>query len=262
MLHLKFSEWLYIEEGYNKPRSGMKSRWSVKYKKSINCNNPKGFSQKNYCKRKSRGGHYNEVSTIGTEDVEASQVISIYGRVKDSVDLVKMYDATLPRDQQLLRDISTIANLGSGSAFGMFVNSDNTNVIGQNVMSKINTIYPNDPMIGKKVQKLSRKQILDHLPTEVKSQIDPHEIQPSDIIKIDVRKHLAKYGDSPAAIIEIASTIVHESTHVLEYVEKGKTFDGPGTAVEKAEAAFKAWVKANWSTISRKFNFAGPYPFN
>ena len=47
-----------IEEGYNKPRKGMKSRWSVKYKKKINCSNPKGFSQINYCKRKRRGGKY------------------------------------------------------------------------------------------------------------------------------------------------------------------------------------------------------------
>jgi hypothetical protein len=45
---------------YNKPRKNHKSRWSVKYKKSINCENPKGFSQKNYCKRKNRGGKYLE----------------------------------------------------------------------------------------------------------------------------------------------------------------------------------------------------------
>lgn len=50
-----FYDWL-VE--YNNPRAGMKTRWSVKYKKSINCNNPKGFSQKNFCKRKKRGGKY------------------------------------------------------------------------------------------------------------------------------------------------------------------------------------------------------------
>ena len=48
----------FVNESYNKPRKGMKSRWSVKYKKTINCSNPKGFSQKNYCKRKKRGGGY------------------------------------------------------------------------------------------------------------------------------------------------------------------------------------------------------------
>jgi hypothetical protein len=53
---LEFEE--FINETYNKPRSGGKRRWSVKYKKKINCSNPKGFSQKQYCKRKRRGGGY------------------------------------------------------------------------------------------------------------------------------------------------------------------------------------------------------------
>jgi hypothetical protein len=44
---------------YNAPRAGKKKkRWSIKYKKNINCNNPKGFSQKQYCKRKKSGGGY------------------------------------------------------------------------------------------------------------------------------------------------------------------------------------------------------------
>jgi hypothetical protein len=33
-------------------------KWSDKYKRSINCSNPKGFSQKQYCKRQKRGGDY------------------------------------------------------------------------------------------------------------------------------------------------------------------------------------------------------------
>ena len=33
-------------------------KWSRKYKTSINCSNPKGFSQKQYCKRQKRGGKY------------------------------------------------------------------------------------------------------------------------------------------------------------------------------------------------------------
>ena len=44
---------------YNAPREG-KKRWSTKYKKKIDCSNPKGFSQKQYCKRKRRGGAYKD----------------------------------------------------------------------------------------------------------------------------------------------------------------------------------------------------------
>jgi len=54
----KFDDW--VNESYNKPRKGMKRRWSLKYKRSINCNNPKGFSQINFCKRRKRGGKYKD----------------------------------------------------------------------------------------------------------------------------------------------------------------------------------------------------------
>jgi hypothetical protein len=48
---------LIKESSYNKPRVG-KKRWSIKQKRGVDCNNPKGFSQQAYCKRKARGGGY------------------------------------------------------------------------------------------------------------------------------------------------------------------------------------------------------------
>jgi hypothetical protein len=56
--HLSDQILLRFAKKYNAPRNKMKSRWSIKHKRAIDCNNPKGFSQKNYCKRKKRGGHY------------------------------------------------------------------------------------------------------------------------------------------------------------------------------------------------------------
>ena len=35
-------------------------KWSQKYKRSIDCNNPKGFSQKHIAKRTKKEGEYNE----------------------------------------------------------------------------------------------------------------------------------------------------------------------------------------------------------
>lgn len=58
MTHLQDFYEFNEKKEYNKPRKKMKKRWSVKYKKSINCNDPKGFSQKQFCKRKKRGGSY------------------------------------------------------------------------------------------------------------------------------------------------------------------------------------------------------------
>ena len=39
-----------------KSKKKIAKKWSIKYKKSINCSRPKGFSQKQYCKygRKTR----------------------------------------------------------------------------------------------------------------------------------------------------------------------------------------------------------------
>ncbi len=37
--------------------------WSLKYKRSINCKRPKGFSQKQYCDRQARGGR--RLSALG-----------------------------------------------------------------------------------------------------------------------------------------------------------------------------------------------------
>ena len=53
---MRFSD--FVAESYNKPRKGMGRRWSVKYKRSIDCSNPKGFSQRQYCKRRKSGGGY------------------------------------------------------------------------------------------------------------------------------------------------------------------------------------------------------------
>jgi hypothetical protein len=55
---MKILNWQSFNEKYNAPRAGGRKRWSMKYKRSINCNNPKGFSQKQYCKRKKSGGDY------------------------------------------------------------------------------------------------------------------------------------------------------------------------------------------------------------
>jgi len=39
-----------IKVKQNKKTKTHSRKWSMKYKKSINCNNPKGFSQKQHCK--------------------------------------------------------------------------------------------------------------------------------------------------------------------------------------------------------------------
>lgn len=67
---MKYISTFELFESYNRPRSGGKKRWSVKYKKKIDCSNPKGFSQKQYCKRKKIGGDYKTESIQNYEHLQ------------------------------------------------------------------------------------------------------------------------------------------------------------------------------------------------
>lgn len=65
-------QYLKLAKKYNAPRKGMKSRWTTKYKRNIDCSNPKGFSQKAYCARKRRGGGYkSDVNDLVQENIES-----------------------------------------------------------------------------------------------------------------------------------------------------------------------------------------------
>lgn len=86
--------WDSFNEAYNKPRAGGKKRWSVKYKKSINCSNPKGFSQKQYCKRKRKGGGYKNESVEEIERFDSKEPIeeikSVFQDIIDDYNLEEL----------------------------------------------------------------------------------------------------------------------------------------------------------------------------
>lgn len=49
-MHIKRNETKKIRHEHKKTKKQRGGKWSTKYKRSINCNRPKGFSQKQYCK--------------------------------------------------------------------------------------------------------------------------------------------------------------------------------------------------------------------
>jgi len=193
-----------------------------------------------------------EQSTIGTEMVDESRVDAIYDKVKTSVQIVQMYDQTrssdpksTPDKRKLLLNINTIAPLTSG-VYGMYMSSENKKVIGPDVLNKMKLVFPKDAMITQKLQTLPIAVIKKYIPD-----LDEKKVQPSDTIHVNVQKIIKEFGDSPKAIIEIASTIVHEATHELEREFYGKTDE---TGPKKAEQDFMSWVKQSWGTLSRKFS--------
>ena len=191
---------------------------------------------------------FSENITLGTEYVDESQINAIYNKARYAVKLAQMYDMTLPKNLRLLPNISVIANLTrSPNIFGLFNSAENKKIISDKVKQKIKFKFGDDVFSSQKINKIPEVVIRKYIPD-----ISPDEIQQSDIIHVDVKNILSRYGDSPEAIVEIASTIVHECTHELEVELTGSTRDGPGSAVEKAEAKFKKWVEMNKRIIAQR----------
>lgn len=183
----------------------------------------------------------NELTTLGTEEVDEHQIDMVYDKAKYAVKLVQLYDQMT--NQKLLTNISTIATLNQG-VYGLYNSVENKKVIGNNVANKVKMKFGQDVMQNHKIDQVPNVVIKQYVPD-----IDLKQIQPSDVIHVNVQKHLQAHGDSKETIIELASTIIHESVHELELQTTGKTSEvGP----VNAERRFKQWVNANWKTIVNK----------
>lgn len=182
--------------------------------------------------------------TLGTEEVDSSQIERIYDKAKISVRLVQEYDKTLPVNERLLLRINTILPLSSG-VYGLYLSKENKKAIGKDVANKLKLIFPKDLMLNQKLQNLPVQVIKKYIPD-----VDEKQIQPSDSIHVNVQKILQTVKNDPKqAIIQIGATIVHEATHDKEFHEKGSTNEiGP----ENAERAFSNWALQNWDYLKRR----------
>lgn len=191
---------------------------------------------------------YEQGSTVGTENVDETQIDSAYKSAKYSVQLVQLYDRLT--GQKLLKNISTIALLQSG-AYGLYSSAENKKIVGASVANKIKMKFGSDIMMNQKLNTVPNAVIKKYIPD-----IDVNQLQPSDVIRVNVQKHLATHGDTLNAIIEIASTIVHECTHEIELQTTGTTSEvGP----VRAEKIFIDWVSKHWQVIRQQIPILASY---
>lgn len=169
------------------------------------------------------------------QNVDATQITSVYNKAHIAVDLVRWYNP------QILDNISTIANLASG-AYGVYNSGENKKIIPPDVQQSL--IYYgklNPQSIGN----IPKKTLMQYYP-----QIDKNKIQQSDTIRVNVRRILNEKKTDIEAVLEIASTIVHEATHEIERETTGQTSEiGP----EQAEKTFVQWATKNMQTIMQKY---------
>jgi len=189
-------------------------------------------------------------NTIGTEDVDESQIDSIYDKTKIAVQIVRAYDQTRPNGRKLLLNVSTIANLASG-AYGLYNSGENKEILSQVATNKIRMKFGDD---------FIRRHGADSMPLSVLKKyfpdLVPNDVKPSDIIHVNVSRIIREKGDNLSAILEIASTIVHEATHELEMSNYGKTSEvGP----VNAEKEFSHWFLSNFNSLRAKIPALNQY---
>lgn len=219
-------------------------------------------------------------STLETEIVDSKSIESIYKKAKNAVELVRRYDAAQGEHGWIktilgirgtkpfgyLRNISMIAPL-SGNNYGLFNSSETERFIDANIVkdNKQGPPQSSQPVTFKPVTELSpdeiqKRDFLKQMALDVITQkfpnIDLSGIHSSAAIHVnvqnivgDIKKQFGKVTD-PAKLLEIdkaiikqiASTIVHESTHELEYKKKAKSTE---VLPEQAQQRFEAWVDNN-----------------
>jgi hypothetical protein len=178
---------------------------------------------------------FNEQS-IGADPtaVEESEIDRLYDKAHISVELVREYKP------ELLYNISIIANLATG-AYGLYNSGENKKVL----QGRTERLIFN--------QKHLQQHDVDILPKAVLKQyfpeIDEREIRESDTIHVNIRRILQEASSDLDAVLQIASTIVHESTHESEKEQTGKTSEVGPTA---AEREFMNWAKTNMQKILSK----------
>lgn len=179
-------------------------------------------------------------NTLGTEEV-ISQIDVLYNKAKYAIKLVQLYSKST--NKKLLNNISTIAPLNTG-VYGLYNSGENRKVIGAQASSKIKFKFGDEMLKSSNLQTLPNAVIKRYMP-----EVDERQLIPSDVIHVNVTKIVRELGEGPQAVIEIASTIVHEATHEIEFQTRGKTDEnGP----RKAEQDFKSWVYANRGLISSR----------
>lgn len=178
------------------------------------------------------------------ENVDARQLDAAYDKAHIAVEIVRMFDQTLPKGQKLLNNISTIANLNAG-AYGLYNSSQNRKVLPPDVRDEIKFRFGDDYLKKYNMASLPRAVLKRYFP-----KLQDNQIKSGDVINVNIGRILREFGDSLRAILEIASTIVHEATHEMER-EMGRPAGEGGP--QMAERRFMTWANQNMARILQRF---------
>lgn len=189
-----------------------------------------------------------EAAYAGTNEMD-SKIDYLYGKAKYAVKIAQMYVEKAPgANKDILKDVTTIAPLNQ-AVFGLYNSSENDAIIGPQLAEKIKFKFGSQDINSiNSLKKLPLSVVRQYIPD-----LDPRQFVPTSVIHVNVGNIVGRFGDTKEAVIEIASTIVHEATHSFEY-RNAKAVGGRVPKLteinpEKAEAACREWATLNWKLI-------------
>jgi hypothetical protein len=170
-----------------------------------------------------------------TKPLDEHEIDGVYDKSKISVEIVRWYN---PR---LLDAVNTIANLTSG-VYGIFNSGETQRQLPPDVEK--NLLYYGR-VTKNNVQNVPRKALQQYYPD-----LKDDQIKDSYTIRVNVRRILRESRSEFEAVVQIASTIIHEATHKGDFAATGNA--GEPNAYG-AEGKFMSWVQRNVNQIIQKY---------
>lgn len=169
------------------------------------------------------------------EHIDASQIDHLYDKAHIAIEIVQMYNPAF------LNNITTIADLASG-AYGLYNSGENRKTLPQEVEKRL--IYWGR-IKKEQIGLLPAKTLRQYFP-----ELNPHDIRIGETIHINVRRILSQSKSDLDAVLQIASTVIHEAQHAIEKESTGTTSEtGPKTEEHK----FMQWTHMNLPKVLQKY---------
>lgn len=185
---------------------------------------------------------FNNLVQEQSKEPNISQIESIYNKSHVALKLAQAW----PEGARLLSKVSMVGNLASG-VYGIFLSKENKKILPPDIEQKL--------IHFGKVDKNTLMTLPSAYIKELYPDVDVNRIQEADTVHVNVRRIVSEISDDLHRIIEIASTIIHEATHVEDFQGKTKAklnmHDDPQSEqhAQQNEKLFQNWVKTNFKSL-------------
>jgi len=170
--------------------------------------------------------------------VDGGKIEATYPFSHEAVRLVREYD------ENALYNIGAIEDMPEGGAYGYYSTGDNVHQLPQEIADRVRIVFNTD-----NIDLIPTSSLIGAIP-----ELNEQSVQIGDVIHVNINRIITE-SQHPNPIIfhfniikEIAKTILHEATHVIEVETTGETSE---SSAEQAETPFGQYIDSNFERIAQ-----------